>query len=128
MTHNPTYHVRREISCLQNAYCDRYCEAPYHSNSKLGPQFAIDNWYTNIPLADELLDKKITVVGTLKKNKREIPPEFQPQKQRVVESSLFGFQKEKTLVSYVPRKQMTNYYYRYCRFSRRFERHSIATN
>ncbi|KAJ8932105.1 hypothetical protein NQ318_022242 [Aromia moschata] len=99
-------------------YCGKQPEGPYAvSNTPTdivkrlitpiansGRNLTIGNWFTNIPLADELLDKKITVVGTLKKNKREIPPEFQPQKQRVVESSLFGFQKEKKLVSYVPRK------------------------
>jgi len=40
----------------------------------------------------------------LKKNKREIPTEFLPDKNKVVSSSVFGFQKNKTLVSYVPRK------------------------
>lgn len=33
-----------------------------------------DNWYTSYPLAQKLLQKNITLVGTLKKNKREIPP------------------------------------------------------
>lgn len=44
------------------------------------------------------------MIGTMKKNKREIPPEFLPQKNRAVGSSLFGFQKNVTLVSYVPKK------------------------
>jgi Transposase IS4 len=63
-----------------------------------------DNWYTSIPLADYLLHKKITVIGTLKKNKREIPTEFLPDKKKEIGSCIFGFQKNKTLVSYVPRK------------------------
>jgi len=63
-----------------------------------------NNWYTSIPLADYLLQKKITLTGTLKKNKREIPTAFLPDKNKEVGSSVFGFQKNKTLVSYVPRK------------------------
>ncbi|KAG8233265.1 hypothetical protein J437_LFUL009975 [Ladona fulva] len=46
--------------------------------------------------------KKITLLGTIRKNKREIPSEFQPNKSRKINSSLFGFQKNATLVSYVP--------------------------
>lgn len=51
-----------------------------------------------------LLRKKITCIGTLKKNKREIPVEFLPQRDRVPGSSLFGYQQDITSVSYVPKK------------------------
>ncbi|CAK1552928.1 unnamed protein product [Leptosia nina] len=63
-----------------------------------------DNWFSSIELIDELTKHKITYVGTLKKNKREIPSEFQPQKKRNVLSSLFGFTKQKTICSHVPKK------------------------
>ena len=52
-----------------------------------------------------LLQDKITVVGTLKKNKREIPAEFLPNKQKPISSSMFGFQKHATLVSFTPKKK-----------------------
>ena len=64
----------------------------------------MDNWYTSYPLAKELLSKKLTIVGTLKKNKAMIPVEFLEAKTREVFSSIFGFQKDVTLVSYVPKK------------------------
>ena len=57
-----------------------------------------DNWYTSYTLAMSLLQDKITLVGTLKKNKREIPTEFLPNKQKPISSSMFGFQKHATLV------------------------------
>ncbi|CAH2006856.1 unnamed protein product, partial [Acanthoscelides obtectus] len=63
-----------------------------------------DNWYSSYPLAVELLQDKITFIGTLKKNKRELPIEFLPNKNRLVGSSLFGFQKDVTIVSHVQKK------------------------
>jgi len=42
------------------------------------------------------------MVGTLKKNKREIPPEFKSAKEP--DTSIFGFDQTKTLVSYTPKK------------------------
>ncbi|CAK1598868.1 unnamed protein product [Parnassius mnemosyne] len=50
------------------------------------------------------IDSCLTYVGTLQKNKREIPREFLPNTTRPVESSLFGFVSDKTLVSHVPKK------------------------
>ena len=63
-----------------------------------------DNWYTSYTLAMSLLQDKMTLVGTLKKNKREIPAEFLPNKQKPISSSMFGFQKHATLVSFTPKK------------------------
>lgn len=64
----------------------------------------IDNWYTSIPLVKESAkDHKISVVGTLRKNKKEIPPCF-VAKGRPEYSSQFGFSNVATLVSYVPKK------------------------
>ncbi|XP_035230233.1 uncharacterized protein LOC118202186 [Stegodyphus dumicola] len=66
----------------------------------------MDNWYMSIPSANELLkNHKLTCVGTLRKDKRETPQEFPPNKNRPLYSSLFGFRaKELTLTSYVPKK------------------------
>lgn len=63
-----------------------------------------DNYYGSYPLARELLEKGITLLTTLKKNKTDIPPEFLPNSKRTVKSSLFGYQDECTLVSYTPKK------------------------
>jgi len=40
----------------------------------------------------------------MKQNKREIPQEFKPARQRDENSSIFGFTKYLTLKSYVPKK------------------------
>ena len=47
------------------------------------------------------MTKKMTVIGTLKKNKLQIPALFLSGKQRDVHSSLFGFTNDLTLVTHV---------------------------
>lgn len=42
----------------------------------LGCNVSLDNYFTNLPLAKQLLQKKITIVGTMKANRPEIPKEF----------------------------------------------------
>lgn len=49
----------------------------------------------------ELKKKDLTYVGTVKKNKAEIPLAFLPNKRRTVESSEFGFTNDMTLVSFL---------------------------
>nr|XP_022906140.1 piggyBac transposable element-derived protein 4-like [Onthophagus taurus] len=66
----------------------------------------MDNWFTSVDLADELLQKpyKLTMLGTIKKNKREIPPQLLETKGRNPKTSMFCFDRNKTLVSYEPKK------------------------
>jgi hypothetical protein len=45
-------------------------------------------------------EHKITIVGTIRKNKREIPPEFIDTKEREEKSSKFTF-RDRILVSYI---------------------------
>lgn len=87
-----------KIDCSSKAIVMRLMTPLFNS----GRNLTTDNWYTGYELAQELLGKKITIVGTLRKNKREIPPEFLVKKP--LYSSVFGFQKETTLVSYTAKK------------------------
>lgn len=76
---------------------------PIHNT---GRNVTVDNWYTSIPLAIRLLhDHRLTLVGTIRKNKAQIPPAFQANKDRQQFSTIFGFTKEMTLLSYVPKKR-----------------------
>jgi hypothetical protein len=69
-----------------------------------GRNVTLDNWFMSYPLALHLLKNGLTTVGTIRKNKGEIPPMFiAKSKDRVVGNSIFGFQKEMTLVSYKPK-------------------------
>ncbi|GBP12719.1 Zinc finger BED domain-containing protein 1 [Eumeta japonica] len=54
-----------------------------------------------IRLSKDLEDRGLTYLGIMKKNKKEIPPEFQPHKDREEGTSLYGFTKDFTMVSYV---------------------------
>lgn len=66
-----------------------------------GRNITADNWFTSIPLVTELLTKNLTYVGTVKKDKRELPPDM-VYKKRDPYTSIFGFQEDMTIVSYAP--------------------------
>lgn len=63
----------------------------------------MDNWFTSVGVADELLEApyKLTLVGTLRKNKAEIPPEMLEVRNRKPGTSMFCFDTNRTLVSYM---------------------------
>lgn len=63
-----------------------------------------DNWFTSVELLSELKKRGLTYVGTIKKNKKEIPSSFLPAKKRETNSCLFGFSNDVTLVSFVPKR------------------------
>lgn len=70
-----------------------------------GRNVTLDNWFTTFDLVDNLEQNyRLTVVGTVRKNKNELPVEFVQTKSRPVFSSMFGYQHNKTIVSYVPKK------------------------
>ena len=64
----------------------------------------MDNWFSSVEVASELINKKITYLGTIKKNKHELPPDFTVTKGRNVQSALYGFSGQTTIVSFVPKK------------------------
>jgi len=63
-----------------------------------------DNFFSSIPLCKQLWEYGIEYLGTLRANKIEIPEAFLKNKKRSPESTLFAFQKELTIASYVPKK------------------------
>lgn len=65
-----------------------------------GRNITMDNYFTSVPLVKDLLSRKTTVLGTLRKNKREIPPSFLLARNKPVHTNMFAFTKTETLVSY----------------------------
>ena len=63
-----------------------------------------DNYYTSIALARELKSRKLTLVGTLKKNKTCIPPCFLTKSNAGTVHYGFDKQNEYTLLSVTPKK------------------------
>lgn len=64
----------------------------------------VDNFFTTLELAEHLLSWNLTLVGTLRKNKTYIPAEMKAHKDKAIGSTSFGFRKNVTMCSYVPRK------------------------
>lgn len=65
----------------------------------------MDTWFTSVPLAKSLLSEpyKLTIIGTLRSNKREIPKEMGNVKGRKAGTSMFCYDNELTLLSYKPK-------------------------
>ena len=64
----------------------------------------MNNYFTGVLLAKTMLQRKLTIVGTMKKCKREIPVCRKLAKSRETKTSIFGFKDQLTMVSYVPQK------------------------
>jgi hypothetical protein len=78
---------------------------PISGQDRCGQNVTTDNFFTSVDLPNQLKNKKLTLVGTMKQNKREIPQKFKPAVQRDENSYILGFIKDLTLVSYVPKKK-----------------------
>ncbi|XP_052423852.1 titin homolog isoform X1 [Carassius gibelio] len=69
-----------------------------------GHTITCDNFFTSYALGQELLRRKMTMIGTVRSNKPELPPALLSMKNRTRLSSMFAFTDTHTLVSYCPRK------------------------
>eukprot|EP00066_Takifugu_rubripes_P014261 XP_011603527.1 PREDICTED: piggyBac transposable element-derived protein 4-like [Takifugu rubripes] len=69
-----------------------------------GHNITCDSFFTSHKLGQELLKRKLTIVGTIRKNRSELPPQLLTSKNRPVKSSKFAYTADTSLVSYVPKK------------------------
>ncbi|OAF70972.1 hypothetical protein A3Q56_01213 [Intoshia linei] len=68
-----------------------------------GCNVTMDNWFTSILLAFQLWEIKLTLCGTIRKNKRELAPQFVSTKNRAVFSTISGHLGIIKLASYCPK-------------------------
>ncbi|CAM4849271.1 unnamed protein product [Rotaria magnacalcarata] len=71
----------------------------------IGRTITTDNYFTSAELAEDLLGVQTSLVGTIRRNKKQIPQELQSDPYRPEQSSIFCFDRQITLVSYVPKKR-----------------------
>ncbi|XP_058645114.1 piggyBac transposable element-derived protein 4-like isoform X1 [Onychostoma macrolepis] len=69
-----------------------------------GHTITCDNFFTSYALGQELLRRKMSMIGTVISNNPELPPALLSMKNRARLSSMFAFTDTHTLVSYCPRK------------------------
>ena len=71
---------------------------PYHGTQQ---NVTTDNWFTSVFLVNDLLNNcGMTLLGTVRTNKKEMPQEMKEKARREQGSSAFLHIKEMTLVSY----------------------------
>ena len=69
-----------------------------------GHNITCDNFCTSYRLGDELQKRKLTMLGTVRRNKPELPSEILKTKGRLLHSSIFAFTEKATVVSYCPKR------------------------
>ncbi|CAF3766209.1 unnamed protein product [Rotaria sp. Silwood1] len=74
---------------------------PWVNNGRI---ITTDIYFTSAELAEDLLGVQTSLVGTIRRNRKEIPQELQSDPYRPEQSSIFCFDRQITLVSYVPKK------------------------
>ncbi|KAL7645266.1 UNVERIFIED_CONTAM: hypothetical protein RMT77_003652 [Armadillidium vulgare] len=83
----------------------KYLTKPHHHSNR---NVTTDNWFTFVDLVQDLLSNcGMTLVGTLRTNKKEVPAVMKDKKNRDFGSGAFLFTKEMTMVSYVPATSKT---------------------
>ena len=69
-----------------------------------GRNITTDNFFTSLRLAQKLSEKQMTLLGTMRKNRKELPTQLVTATGREALSSIFAFRDDATLVSYCPKK------------------------
>ena len=69
-----------------------------------GRNVTMDNCFTSVELVVDMLAVKTTIVGTVRKNRRDIPKELLPVRARHPHSSIFCFDDLLACTRYVPQK------------------------
>ncbi|KAL4008747.1 hypothetical protein ACER0C_002599 [Sarotherodon galilaeus] len=69
-----------------------------------GHNITCDNFFTSYTLGEELQKRKLTMLGTIRRNMPELRSEILKMQGRSLHSSIFVFTEKATVVSYCPKK------------------------
>ena len=69
-----------------------------------GCQITTDNYFTSYDLAQKLLSRRITLLGTIRQNRKEVPRSLRATKDKEPYSTIHRFNGRVQLTSYVPKK------------------------
>ena len=69
-----------------------------------GRNVPTDNFFTCLSLVQKLKQHQMTLLGTIRKNRKELPSEFVNAKNREALSTMFAFRDDSTLVSYCAKR------------------------
>lgn len=97
-------YVKYGFTAIQPFFCIQIVMQLCSRFRNTGRNITMDNFFTSVPLAQHLLEKDLTIVGTLRQNKPDIPPLMKASKSREVQSTEFGFNGNFTMVNYVRKK------------------------
>lgn len=75
------------------------------SDGLQGHNITCDNFFTSYRLANELQKRKLTMLGTIRRNKQELPSEILKMQGRSLHSSVFLFSETATVVLYCPKNK-----------------------
>lgn len=93
------YLAKTTVQGRDESICEYFFRSVTTSIHGSGRTVTCDNWFTTIPLVHRMLQPEfdLTITGTLRKNKREIPKEMkQPAKDPP--NSTFSYTKDMTCV------------------------------
>ena len=82
---------------------------PISGQDRGGRNVTTDNFFTSVDFENQLKNKKLTLVGAMKQNKRKIPQEFKPARQHDENSSIFGFTMELTPGVICPKEEQISF-------------------
>lgn len=109
--YNAEIHISRqndgpfEVSYQPKDIVLRLCSSLFNT----GRTVTTDNFYTSFELANELRERCLNLLGTVRINKRFIPPsfvqtnKFQPSEEGGLPGAIFGFNETATLTCFMPK-------------------------
>ena len=83
---------------MPNYYVRKLCEPIYES----GRSVTTDHWFSSLETFNKMGGKNIPMVGTIRKNKRELPTSFMATAS--VNTTTFAYDGKNVLVSFCPKK------------------------